>query len=121
MLKSFYTASPSLHPQSGAQVGFLKMSAEGVGSRVIRAKSFGLRPILLTTGLGSEKLDSHKMRSALFIWLAVNPENGFQGKVLEHTFYVFNFRSMGPGGLENCLRSKALRLCLEGSGICLIL
>ena len=35
------TASPSLHPQSGAQVGFLKMSAEGVGSRVIRAKNFG--------------------------------------------------------------------------------
>ena len=49
------TASPSLHPQSGAQVGFLKMSAEGVGSRVIRAKNFGLRPSLLTTGLGSRK------------------------------------------------------------------
>ena len=42
------TASPSLHPQSGAQVGFWKMSAEGVGSRVIRANNFGLGPPLLT-------------------------------------------------------------------------
>ena len=33
------TASPSLHPKWGAQVGFLKMSAEGVGSRVTRAKA----------------------------------------------------------------------------------
>ena len=59
------TASPSLHPQSGAQVGFLKMSAEGLGSRVIRANNFGLRPSLLSTGLGSRKEDGFSMKSRI--------------------------------------------------------
>ena len=73
------------------------MSAEGVGSRVIRAKNFGLRPSLLTTGLGWEKFDSHRMRRALFIWWAVNPEIWLPGKVLGNTFDILNFRSMDLG------------------------
>ena len=51
------TASPSLHPQSGAQVGFLKMSAEGVGSRVIRATKTldSGHPFFLKTSVSSRR------------------------------------------------------------------
>ena len=73
------------------------MSAQGVGSRVIRARNFGLRPSLLATGLGSENADSHKIGGAMFIPSAVNPENGLPSKVLDNTFDILNFRSMDLG------------------------
>ena len=96
------------------------MSTEGVGSRVMRAKSFELMPSLLTTGLGWERFASRKMRRALLIWLAVNPEIWLPGKVLEHTFDIFNFRSWTWAEIEKFLHSKALCFCLEGSGTFLI-
>ena len=94
MLKSFYRLHSPSTPQSGAQVGFLKMSAEGVGSRVTRAKHFGLTPSLLTTVLGSENVDSHEVRRAVFILSAINPQNCLPSKVFDDTFDVLNFRSM---------------------------
>ena len=39
----------------------------------------------------------HKMRRALFLLAAVNPENWLQVKVLDNTFNILNFRSMNPG------------------------
>ena len=52
---------------------------------------------------------------------AVNLENCLQGKVLDNTFDILNFVPWNWAEIENFLHSKALRFCLEGSGIFMIL
>ena len=64
----------------------------------------------------------HKMRRALFLLAAVNPENWLQDKVLDNTFNIFwIFFLWTRAEIENFLHSRALRFCLEGSGIFLVL
>ena len=55
-----------------------------------RAKHILLRPFWTI-----DKFHS-KVRRALFISLAVNPENWLLGKVLENTFDIFDFDPMDP-------------------------
>ena len=55
-----------------------------------RAKHIVLRPFWTI-----DKFHS-KVRRALFISLAVNPENWLLGKVLENTFDIFDFDPMDP-------------------------
>ena len=55
--------------------------------------------ICLTTlgGLLNYPRGFHKMRRALFLLAAVNPENWLQDKVLDNTFNVLNFLFMNLG------------------------
>ena len=56
----------------------------------------------------------------MFISWSVNPENWLPGKVVDNHFDILNFCPWTQAEIENFLHSRALRFCLEGSGIFLI-
>ena len=60
----------------------------------------------------------HKIRRALFMLAAVNPENWASSQGLRQYFKYFEYSFHGCGlKNENFLHSKALRFYLEGSWI----
>ena len=72
------------------------MCAEGVGSGVIRATRVWTEAIPSNHCIGVGNVDSHEIRRALFISLAVNQENRLPGKVLENIFDILNLHCMDP-------------------------